>query len=57
MKRRVQLCLDSGGEHFQHLLLCLTENYSYSIVSIGTPENNLFKYREMTAGLPSFTPR
>ena len=20
MKRRVQLCLDSGGEHFQHLL-------------------------------------
>jgi hypothetical protein len=19
MKRRVQLCLDSGGEHFQHL--------------------------------------
>jgi hypothetical protein len=20
MERRVQLCLDSGGEHFQHLL-------------------------------------
>jgi hypothetical protein len=20
MKRRVQLCLDSGGDHFQHLL-------------------------------------
>ena len=20
MKRRVQLCLDNGGEHFQHLL-------------------------------------
>jgi hypothetical protein len=22
MQRRVQLCLDSGGEHFQHVLQC-----------------------------------